>query len=354
MWSSLLAAVATSAAASAEEPAHCVKVRSRAAGDAALLFAPTVQAQGIRFPATHRLDTGVSTGSGDQLRAVLTWSPLDFYKGFRVRALGDAECRAFEAAAKAEEVFREGADYGRLPALQRQRAFLDARREVWAGIAARAEERFGAHTISVLELTEIRVRVTGLERRREAVQSEAERLEIRGVHRADAPLSQLAAEADARAMEYERETSRVRALAPWQVTATGGIIPQDKPVDYFAMVQIGLNLGVFSHAANETRYLDARRAELSSARYERRDQVRRLRAELRSVGEQVRRELTHVDEELAALRSVEKALASSDAPQAPHALAVIGLEAIAVEGEHVYLSELASELKHFEEINHAR
>src|SRR3954468_3905664 len=104
------AAVATfvsSASAHAEESAYCRKVRARATADAALLVAPRVTAEGIKAPsplqAGGKLDPASAT-SGYQVRVGASFSPLNFYKGLRVKDIGESDCEQHETAMTAREL----------------------------------------------------------------------------------------------------------------------------------------------------------------------------------------------------------------------------------------------------------
>jgi hypothetical protein len=350
--------LAISSSAHAEESPYCEKVRARAASEAALLFAPSVHAQGVKFPTNGLIDTGATTGNGFQFRAAVSWSPLDFYKGFRVRAVGDAECRAFEAAFVVQSILRRGADGGRLRALEKQSTFLESRRDAWSALAAKGEERFDAHAISLVEVNEVRARAAELARQRAVVRSEIELLQLRdtdhGSRSSERSVEELVTQLEARAMELEREASHVRSLASWQVTMTGGVIPHTAPVDYFGMVNVGFNFGAFARNANETRYLDARQAELAKSTYEAREQVRRLREEVRVAAVRAGRELEIVDAKLSVLASARSKLTGSDSAHAPHATTLVELDMMLVESEQIYLSELRSELRRFEEKTSAR
>ena len=155
--------------------------------------------------------------------------------------------------------------------------------------------------------------------------------------------------ADRQVMQLERDASHVRSLAAWDVRVTGGVIPQPDQVDYFGMLQVGFNLGAFSRNAQETQYLDARAEELRRARYELRDQVETFRRQIRSAIAQAKRELSVVDRQAKMLAADRSALGQADAPNAPHALAMIDLDAVLVESERVFLAALITELAHFEE-----
>lgn len=339
----------TALPARSEDSAYCKKVRARASSEAALLFGPSVQAQAIRFPNNGTTDSGLTTGAGFQLRAALSFSPLDLYKGFRVKQLGDADCQQHEAVVSAQQVLLQGADYGRLPALRRQVEFLDSTRSQSETILAKSEERVAAHVESLREAMEIRARIGALGRAREHSQGDVDRLEARGIDAYRGPLSVLVDAADRQVMQLERDASHVRSLAAWDVRVTGGVIPQPDQVDYFGMLQVGFNLGAFSRNAQETQYLDARAEELRRARYELRDQVETFRRQIRSAIAQAKRELSVVVRQAKMLAADRSALGQADAPNAPHALAMIDLDAVLVESERVFLAALITELAHFEE-----
>ena len=341
----------TALPARSEDSAYCKKVRARASSEAALLFGPSVQAQAIRFPNNGTTDSGVTTGAGFQLRAALSFSPLDLYKGFRVKQLGDADCQQHEAIVSAQQVLLQGADYGRLPALRRQVEFLDSTRSQSETILAKSEERVAAHVESLREAMEIRARIGALGRAREHSQGDVDRLVARGIDAYRGPLSVLVDAADRQVMQLERDASHVRSLAAWDVRVTGGVIPQTDQVDYFGMLQVGFNLGAFSRNAQETQYLDARAEELRRARYELRDQVETFRRQIKSAIAQAKRELSVVDRQAKMLAADRSALGQAVAPNAPHALAMIDLDAVLVESERIFLATLITELAHFEE-NH--
>jgi hypothetical protein len=337
-----------SVSARAEESAYCKKVRARAASNAALLYAPTIQAQGIKFPNDGRIDTGATTGTGYQFRASLSVSPLDMYKGARVTRVGEADCKQHDAAAVVRDLVADPADFGRLTALTKQVEFLDSRRAQWEAIGRASDERLAAHVSSLREAAEVQARLAAITRSREHQRGEAARLGAAGVDTPSGSLRALVAAAENEAMRFEREASHVRSLEPWDVRVTGGVIPREGPVETFGFVLVGLNLGTFSRNAAESRYLDARADELRGARYELRDQLARFRAAVKSTAEAARRELAIVNSQLALLASDRSALEHADAPNAAQALALTSLDMILVESERTYLTTLVEELSRVE------
>ncbi|HVH40990.1 MAG TPA: hypothetical protein VM925_01565 [Labilithrix sp.] len=342
---------ATATAHAEESSPYCRKVRARAASDAALLFAPTVQAQGIKFPNNGTVDSGVTTGAGYQFRAALTFSPLDFYKGFRVKSVGEADCQQHEHIVTTREILMQGSDYGRLPALRKQVEFLDGRRDEMDGTVEKTTERVAAHVASIRDAAEVRARIAVLMRAREQSQGDADRLVARGVEAFHGSLLTLVAAAEQDAMKFEREASHVRTLDAWDLRLTGGVIPQDRPVDYFGIVQVGFNFGSFSRNAQESRYLEARSDEMKKARYELRDEVQKFRAQLKTASAQAKRELAIVDKQAAMLVKDKESLEGSDSAGAAQALALISLDSILVESERVYLNTLITELARLENDN---
>lgn len=345
--------MAVAAPASAEEAAspYCRKVRARASGDAALLFAPTVQAQGIKFPNNGTVDSGVTTGAGYQFRAAVTFSPLDFYKGFRVKSVGEADCQQHEDIISTREILMQGSDYGRLPALRKQVEFLDGHRADFDALSAKTEERVAAHVASLRDSAEVRSRVAALLRSREQSQGDAERLESRGVAMFHGSLLALVAAAERDAMTFEKEASHVRTLDAWDFRVTGGVIPQDRPVDYFGMVQVGFNFGSFSRNAQESRYLEARGDELKKARYELRNEVQKFQSLIKTASAQAKRELAIVDQHATMLAKDKASIEGADSTSAAQALAILSLDSILVESERVYLNTLITELARLENDN---
>lgn len=334
--------------ASAEESAYCEKVRARASSDAALLFAPSVQAQGIKFPQDGRVDTGVTVGAGYQFRAGLSISPLDVYKGVRVKRVGEADCGQHEVVLSAREVLAQASELGRLPALEKQTAFLEAKQPELDALVAKTEERLAAHVISITEAAEIRGRAAAVVRAREQHRGEADRLRIRNTEAFRGSISELVAKAEKETMHFEREVSHVRTLDAWDVRVTGGVVPQDKPVDFYGMVMVGFNFGSFSRNAAESRYLSARERELATARYELRSQLGQFRAQVKSATEQAKRELAIVDKQAAMLAADKQTIEQADPTSGHHALAVIALDSVLVESERVYLTNLINELARLE------
>lgn len=335
------------AGAGTSESPYCRKVRAHAEGDAALMFAPTIQAQAIRYPTKGTIDLGTNVGDGFQVRGVATWSPLDFYKGFRVLRVADADCQLHESVVSAQEILQGGDDYGRLPALRKMSAFFDQHEAEWKAATDKAAERLKAHTTSTLDVNEVNVRVFELERKREATRADVSRLEAKNIDFYRPLLATLDSTVMAQSAQYEKELSHVRSLEPWDVRVTGGFIPHGSP-DYFAMLQVGFNFGAPWRNGAESRYRAARADELQTARYEVVKQLKVFRQQISISKTQAQRELAIVEKKHAALESMRAALTQSDAASAPNVLAVLELELLMVDADQVMLSTLVGELSRLE------
>lgn len=338
--------VGSPSSACAEESAFCRRARARAAADASLLFAPTVIAQGIKFPTVGSTDAGVTVGTGYQFRAGLSVSPLDIYKGLRVVSTGEAECEQHEARTEAATLLTSGEDAARLPALEREAEYLDAQRHLEDEILSTTDERVSAKLISLLEQNEVLRRSAALARERARIAGQRRALEVRGVRPFRGNVTSVVNVVELRTMRYERQAAHVRSLAPWHFTVMGGVVPHLAPVDFFGVVQLGVNLGTFSRNANETSYLEAREEEVKAARYEIPAQLRALTRQAQSSAQAAERELASVEKEAAALTASRAALEKSDASHAPHARAIVVLDLILVEARRTYLTEFIREARY--------
>jgi hypothetical protein len=323
-------------------------VTARASADAAILFAPSVEAQAIKFPESGTLGIGTTSGAGFQVRTQLSLSPLDIYRGFRVLRVGDADCLQHEAFTSAEEVVKHGLDLARLPALRRKARVLGEARRGWEQIALGEEARLAAHTMGLVEMGEVRTRTLGLERELAQTLGAIATLEARGVPSARARPEDLAAAAEASALRFEREADHVRSLDAWKVSATGGVIPTGSSLDTFGIVQVGFNLGSFARNAADTRHLEARQDELRTARYELAARIHRLQGEAKAAADAARQELASVERHVTTVAAAENALEGSEAPHAPHVRAVLELDRIRAESDRAYLESFVSELAHLE------
>src|SRR5689334_3650061 len=100
----LLWLLGTSTVARAEDGSsgYCDKVRARANGDAALLIAPRVVADALRFPGGGGSDVAPSLDRELQVRVGLSFAPIEAYRGFRLMDASEADCAAHESLVRAQ------------------------------------------------------------------------------------------------------------------------------------------------------------------------------------------------------------------------------------------------------------
>lgn len=348
-------ATTSARSAMAEDSAYCRKVHARAAADSALLYAPTARAEALKLPTAiqpgGRIDP-IGQGTSYQLRAGLSVSAIDIYKGSRLSHVADADCAHHEAVFAAQELLSVGLELGRLAALRDQAAYLESRRDRWEEITRKTNERFEAKTMTLLNVADVRARAASLARRHVQLGADIARLEALGLDKQPASIERLIAAVERTGMRYEREASHVRSLDAWDINVTGGYVPpilDARRSDFFGLVQVSYNLGGPWRNAAESRYLSAREEELKTAKYELRRQLTQFREQARRSNAHAKRELQIVERAIEVLLADRAAVDQSDAPSVFYASAMLELELIGAESDRAYLTTLIRELSRVEE-----
>lgn len=331
--------------ARADDSDHCRRVRAQASAEAAILEAPRVLVQGIRFPSSARVDLGPTVGDDLQARAGLTLSPVDMYRGVLVRRMADAECHEHERAAALEDVMSDATDGARLEALQAQLAYLDEQRGDWQALVDQAAERLQARAITVVEFRELQRLAQALELKRAQASGEIERLRARGVAAAAGVAAATAESYASATVEAERALVKIRATDAWTFRLTGGVIPlPGRPLDWFGLAELTYSLGGPWQSAALVSVAQAREAEVRRDRAELPARLERAQAEARAMARQAAAELRAIQADLASGRATEAALERSDAPGAAQAQAALRFERIATEAQERYLRTLRDRL----------
>jgi hypothetical protein len=333
------------------ESAYCRKVEARAASDAALLMWPHLFTQAIRFPRNAPVDLATTAGTGFQARVGLSYSLLDIYKGARVLRVGDADCKQHEASADLEEILAHGPERARVYALDEQARFLDAHRDEWRALLARAENRLASHVITLVELEELRRQADALERKVVQVHGEIDQLQVHVIPLASDSLTTLRRRYVERALNSDREVSLVRSLDPWRVQIIAGLIPES-PVDWYGLAEIDLNLGGILRAVKERTYIASRSDELRHARYELDARVRDYSKLVRSTSNAAQRDLEVVEHELGYLTTSQNALGQSEAPNLAHARDTLTIERLSLDSDRAFLRALIDALSKVSEDDH--
>jgi hypothetical protein len=345
-----LALLAPSLASAADTP-YCRRAQARAASDAALLLWPRLIVQGIRFPASGQVDLSPTVGQGYQGRVGLAFSPLDLYRGVRVLQIADADCEQQDAGERLRELLARGIDVARLAALVEQGSYLDAHRDQWRALAAKAQERLAARVITLVEFDELRRHADELERRLVQVHGDAHQLQARGTDLSGEPLGLLARRYVEQSTRFDRQTSHLRTLDAIEFQVSAGLIPRS-PVDWYGIAEVSINLGGIARAKKEQTYLAARTDELHHARYELDAQAEDLRKQVAAALEQTRQDREVIERTLAFIATSRHALAQSEAPNIAHARDTLAIEQISLDSERVFLSAFVGPLSALLEDRH--
>jgi hypothetical protein len=326
---------------------YCREVRSRAAADAALLAYPRLIAEGVRFPASGRIDPGPTIGYDVQARFGLSVSPLDIYRGQQLARAADADCERSTVLESLRQALTDAGGQETVRALRAQVDYLEAHEGAWRTSMANAQERLQAGIINLLELHELRRLVDILERKIETARGEAERLEAR-VPKGDVSvgLTMLSQQYTDRSLSLERELASLRALDPWTVRLTGAVIPAPgRPTDWFVQVEVSYSLGGLVHGRRDADYLEARADEVAQERRELPAQARELRDMLLARLGQTQRELRVIEGDLAFLAGARRALESTPAaPNIGHESDMLLVEELSAEADRVFLTTLKEAL----------
>jgi hypothetical protein len=335
--------VVWSAPARADDTAtdYCQKVTAHAEGDAALLFAPTVHAQLIRFPTGSPADTtGVQIGRSLQPRAAMSVGLVDVYRGFGVLDMAKADCRRQESVVTLEEVIAQRGDMGRAPALERKLAFLRAHEGAVQEIVRNAEERFLAHTSTLSEVQDVRLHALSFARRLAETQGELSLIKARGHKEPTGSLAESLATYEERTIALENGASHLRNLQPWKLNVTGGVAATPT-AEVFGVAELSYNLGGLLQVGAERRAVDARKKELTNARYEMRQQIETVSRELRASAAQSRTQAHTIESELMRMSRDRASLEGTDAPNKHTIVATMTLQMLDLEAEQTFLTALA-------------
>ncbi len=299
-------------------------------------MSPRVFVQGVKFPNNGQLDAGVIAGSGYQMRAGLSFSPVDFYRGLDVLRVAEADCDRHGSADAIQVVLAQGSARARLIGLRAQGAYLRAHREEWHALSDKAATRLAERVITMAEFDSLRQYADILERKLVQAEGDANQLASNSARLPREPLSTLDRSYAERAMRFEEAQSDLRKLDAWQLQLTGGVIPQE-PVDWFGLAELSFNLGGFVRYHQEGRYLDARGDELRHADYELESQLSEFRAQTTAALEEARRDLTVVEHDVAILARTREILDKSEVGSVAHARDTLTIQQIVAEADGVYL-----------------
>lgn len=343
----LVAALGTTTAAAQDDAGpspRCRRLRAQAEAQADLLFSPRVTAEAGHVP------TGGTAGmgglSGYQVRAGLSWSPLDFAHGVMALDASDTECLQLAALARARQTIELGAEIGELPARRAERDALVAARSRWEAVVSRTQMRVSEGLANEQQLTSVRAEVERLERRVDQLDAEIARLVAAGHEDVDAAtLAQDLEAYELNAVALERQQSSIRRLAPWNVTLLGSVVPVDQGMgawnlDWFGWVTLSYNLGGIAQQFAEDEAVEARVAELGGDANELRHSFERFERLLTEGLRALSADLEHVDRQIEIQTHQRELLGQLETSEVESLRAMIDLQVIALEAERAHLVRL--------------
>lgn len=333
-----------SGSARAEESAYCRKVKARAAADAVLLMAPKLTAEALHFPANGSPPLARSSSAGVELRAGLSYSPIDAIRGSLLTRVGEADCRFHAAATALDDVLSQAVDRSELAAHRAEAEQLAARHGDWQTTLKDAERALAAGRLTLTELNDLRSATRELERRWLDAELSVARLEARldGLPRARAALGRGYVE---RGNELEQSVSELRVFDPWTLDIAGGIATLgDERPEWFGFAELRYSLGGLFRSSRESSYLQARDAELREAPYERARKLAALRRLASVELANARRKLASTEAELSLLQQALAAFAGVDAAAAAQGRTKVLIERVSAEADAAFLRAKLREL----------
>lgn len=343
---------ATSLAQAQEDKDYCDKVVARAHADSFLLFSPTLALQAIRYPSSDSTVSpvgGATDTHGDQVRGNIAWSPIDAYRGTIMQSIADKDCLQHSAASEAIQLLEKVADLGKAPALQAEIDYLDNHNPAMETIISQMEKRLAIGNITITDLAVIQQSIASLERKQVQSQGQLAAIHAKDYTETKSSVNDIVARLQASSMNFEKESSRLRMFDQYSITVSGGIVPPVmsgvNSTSWFGMVSIGYNFGGLVRGKDENKYLDARRHELQTARYELTNQLHRLQDGVRAGIIAATDEIVVIDSHLAELNHTRDELkAHPDAPNVMSALSMVELQIMDMESDRVFLDTMRQQL----------
>ncbi len=310
-----MAVVLLATAAPAAADPTCDRLEAEARAEAALLYAPRIEAEGARAPVAATTAEPDAIGGGLQARLAVAVSPIDMLRGRAIERVARAECVREAVATRIERVLALGPRAGERAAIDHELAYLAARAPDVEALVAEARARVASGRATALELDELRQRQRTLARRAADLAHQRALIDDEPADEpADAAPVSLTALADAyrRAVAaVDRRRADTRALSAWQLEVRAGAAGGER-LDWFVVAELGYSLGRPWQRAAERRLVRARAGELDADVRSPVARLARLRRVLAASATTLAGELAELDAELADLTAQEAQLAGLD------------------------------------------
>jgi hypothetical protein len=328
--------------ASADPQATCDRLAAEAESQADVLYAPQVDLQGAHVPVVSTTDPTLPAANGLQARLSLAISPTDIWRGHELERVASADCVRTRYADKLDRVLAVGDRYGEVAAARAEVKYLSDHLADVDALVADAEARFEHQRATAVELDELRERGTALRlqiaERRETLAT------LEQLDGPEEPVHDLAALVPAyrdSAVVLEREQGKLREIAPWRISVSGGVAEADQ-TDWFAIVDVTYSIGgLWQHGA-EDRAADARRREVAHDVHDASVRVDMLRRAMHASALALAEELGAIDQMIEKLHADLSRLGSlEDANDATHQLrARYTIQAIQLEARRAAITAL--------------
>jgi hypothetical protein len=323
-----------------DAPAYCRRIDALADSEGALLWAPKLSLQGLRYPSGF--DNGPTTTQGYQFRVGLSYSLIDVYRAIRMRDANEADCAAHQLQLELETSAEAVADMPLRDAYRAQAQFLSGHRSEVEAVLDRARSRLKEHVITTTEFNDLLDSADQLERK--TIQAEGNAARIDAKRHPAAPVH--STESMTRNLlrlraEHEESLSALRSLDDWTLRLHGGVIPvAERGVEWFGWVELSYSLGGLFRSGPERRFRQARREELRDDPNQIPAKLQRIRADIAAQAEQAETELRVVTRRLGYLRTAQTDLDTADAAVAAHLRDALALDALSAGSEKAFLETL--------------
>lgn len=320
--------------------AYCRRTDALAASEGALLWAPKLSMQGLRYPSGF--DNGPTTREGYQFRVGLSYSLVDVYRALRTSDVTDTDCAAHKLQRELEATADALSDLPLRDAYRAQAQFLSGHRSEVDAIVERARARLKEHVITMTEFNGVLDLADHLERIAVQAEGNAARIDAKGHPELPARSTEaMTADLLQRHAEHESALSSLRALDAWTLSVHGGVIPvAERGVEWYGWVELGYSLGGLFRGGAEQRFRQARREELRDEPDQIPAKLQHVRAELASQAKQAESELRVVTKRLGYLRTAQTDLDTADVAVAAHLHDALALDELSAASERAFLETL--------------
>jgi hypothetical protein len=335
----------------AEPSPYCRKVQEKASADAALLMYPELVAQAFRAPGII-IDPFVTANALYQVRVGLSFSPVDFLKGNLLYTAAEADCERDLAQRNMEEMLAQVEDIGKADALRQQLEFLNAHRPDWEQLRKKAADRLAIQQITFVEYREVEDRVLVLERHVTEQLGELGRIEARRYVSLKAGVGELTSQYERANLTYERKAESFRALLPWQLQLSAGVVPWEYPaappgpfansIGWYALVDFKFSLAAFSPAS--AKYVEARDLEVKEAPYELVAQAEAFLRQTQARKVQALRQLDDTKLQLSAATKARELLERAGTVAGLQIAGLMQIDEIWFQSDEIYLRTLIDQL----------